>query len=81
MRRTWVTDATLVDTGFWIALFDPRDERHHFADENGDWLDLATVVMPWPVLYETLRTRFVRRPEWVVRLDKRLRRPRVAFHW
>ena len=74
-----MTDATLVDTGFWIALLDPRDERHDFAYDHGDWLDLTTLVMPWPILYETLRTRFVRHPAWVVRLDERLKQPSVVF--
>jgi len=70
-----VSETALVDTGFWIALFDPRDEHHDLADSKGDLLDLVTVVVPWPTLYETLRTRFVRRPEWVLRLDQRLKRP------
>jgi hypothetical protein len=35
--------------------------------------------MPWPVAYETLRTRFVRRPSWVAALDQRLSKSSVTF--
>lgn len=74
-----MSDTALVDTGFWIALFDPRDEHHESAGEREDLLELVTLIVPWPILYETLRTRFVRRPEWVLRLDQLLKKPNVEF--
>ena len=74
-----MSDTALVDTGFWIALFDPREAQHQVAGDNEDLLELATLIVPWPTLYETLRTRFVRRPDWVVRLDQRLKKPNVEF--
>ena len=50
----------LADTGFWIALLDEKDQHYQSAGERAPWIDVATLVMPWPVLYETLRTRLVR---------------------
>ena len=50
----------LTDSGIWFALFDPRDQHAAQADEKAEYLDLLHIVMPWPILYETLRTRLVR---------------------
>jgi len=47
--------------------------------ETADLVELLTLVVPWPILYETLRTRFVRRRDWVARLDQRLKRSNVEF--
>ena len=70
---------TVLDTSYWIALFDPRDAAHQAVLGTEDKIELLTLVVPWPLLYETLRTRFVRRREWVARLDERLRKPNVSF--
>ena len=51
----------LVDTGFFFAL-DNEDDPHHVAAlERQEWLEEFDVVIPWPVLYETMNTRFSRR--------------------
>jgi predicted nucleic acid-binding protein len=68
-----------VDTGFWIALFDKRDAEHNSVGKKEDVIDRYTLIVPWPILYETLRTRFVRRPNWVAQLETRLKRPKVVF--
>jgi predicted nucleic acid-binding protein len=74
-----VTDVAIADTGFWIALFDPRDQNHASARARADWIELATLIVPWPILYETLRTRFVQRRDWLTRLNGRLKKPNVEF--
>lgn len=74
-----MAETLLVDTGAWLALFDPRAEHHRAIVAVADLIDLAHLVMPWPVAYETLRTRLVRRPAWVAAFDQRLKRPSVTF--
>lgn len=74
-----MSEGVLVDTGFWITRFDPREAEHGKAVERADFVERLTLVFPWPLLYEVLRTRFVRRPDWVARLDERLKRPKVVF--
>jgi predicted nucleic acid-binding protein len=74
-----VSDTILVDTGAWIALFDPREEQQHAVTEYADFIEMFQLVVPWPTLYETLRTRFVRRPVWVTQLDEQLKKPTVVF--
>ncbi len=74
-----MNETVLVDTGFWIALFDPRDAEHENAGRNADFIEILTLIVPWPVVYETLRTRFVRRPDWIARLDDRFKQPNTVF--
>ncbi|KAA6350554.1 hypothetical protein EZS27_002037 [termite gut metagenome] len=52
----------LVDTGFWIALFEERDSHHGQAVDAFEYLKNDNIVMmiPFPTLYETLKTRFTR---------------------
>ena len=59
----------LVDTGFFFGLYDERDDRHGDALEKQEWLGALGVVMPWPVLYETMNTRFARRRDIMTRFD------------
>ena len=59
----------LADTGYFIALYDERDEHYAMAQSNKHLLDLHPVVLPWPVLYETINTRFARRPRILTRMD------------
>ena len=59
---TWNSkDRLLVDTGFFIALFDPRDNHHIDACEKQEYLENLSIVIPWPILYETINTRLVKR--------------------
>ena len=42
---------------------------------NKEWLDQFSVVLPWPILYETVNTRIARRRAELSRLDAVIRRP------
>jgi len=59
--------AVLADTCFWIALYDPRDGRHTVAVSILEAITGGTLLFPWPLYYELLRTRFVKQPGWVER--------------
>ena len=72
-------DTLLVDSGFFFALFNPRDPYHAAALEKQEWLEMLSVVMPWPILYETINTRFARRPGTVARLESIMRAPETEF--
>lgn len=67
------SNTLLVDSGFFFALFNPRDQHHGAACEKQDWLETLSIVVAWPILYETINTRFVRRPETIVRFESILR--------
>jgi predicted nucleic acid-binding protein len=55
----------IADTCFWIALYDRTDQHHREAAAIMDRPAMGTFLFPWPLHYELLRTRFVRRPGWV----------------
>lgn len=69
-----MSERLLVDTGIWIALFDETDQHHGFAMEYRDWIEDFDLVVPWPTVYETLRTRFVKRRDRVAGLRRLLRK-------
>lgn len=50
----------LADTGVWYGIFDSRDQRYTEAQSKTEFFDFFRIVIPWPTIYETLRTRFVR---------------------
>jgi predicted nucleic acid-binding protein len=74
-----VSKTLLVDTGAWLALFDPTEEHHEAIAEFAELIESTELVMPWPVIYETLRTRFVRRPAWLAAFDQHLKRTNTTF--
>ena len=55
----------LLDTGFWFALYDRRDRHYGVAGRLAESIFACQVILPWPSLYETLNTRFVRRIDWL----------------
>ncbi len=50
----------LADTGFWIGLCDTKDDHSKISKEIFESLKQFWIVLPWPLLYEVLRTRFVK---------------------
>ncbi len=69
----------LVDSGFFFALFNERDRYHADAVEKREWLEILSLVIPWPVLYETINTRFARRPSTIARFESILRGPHIEL--
>jgi len=69
----------LVDTGLWYALFDTKDSYHEQAQETAERLAPLTIVIPWPVLYETLSTSFAPNFRALRRFEMFLKRPGVVF--
>ena len=71
-----MTGGLLVDTGFFFALLDRRDQYHATAETKKDLLDTSPrVILPWPVLYETLNTRFVGLVGAIDRFERLLQLP------
>jgi predicted nucleic acid-binding protein len=69
----------LVDAGSWYALFDPRDSHSSEANAKAHYIDNYTIIVPWPTLYETLGTRFVKKELWMGRFEHLLTRGNVQF--
>ncbi|MCH5221288.1 MAG: hypothetical protein J1F05_03035 [Muribaculaceae bacterium] len=50
----------IVDTGIWYAAFDESDDKHSYSQVIKKLLDEYNIIIPFPSLYETLNTRFIR---------------------
>jgi len=74
-----VPKTAVVDTGFWFALFNERDQHHQQALAKEAPLRSFRVVLPWPCLYETLNTKFVSNPLWVRQFESFVKRPNILF--
>lgn len=68
----------VIDTGFWIALFDPTKdpknglEAERMAEEIAD----EDLIIPFPTLYEFVNSRLSRR-EAKLQLERLLSRPNI----
>jgi predicted nucleic acid-binding protein len=69
----------LADTGLWYAMFDRRDQHHVLASKKAEARELFQVVLPWPTVYETLRTKFVRNFIALDQFERFLKRPNVTY--
>ena len=67
----------LVDSGFWIALYTPKDENYLKATEIVDSLENNEIVIPWPTLYEFVNTRLARRKENLFAFQRFLLKPNI----
>ena len=56
----------VVDSCFWIALYDKREEDHQWANETWERLqDGNKFLVPYPTMYEFINTRLMRRKDGV----------------
>src|SRR5258708_511801 len=67
----------VADSGFWMALYDTKDAFHLEANTLPVDLDSVALLVPWPSLYETLNTRFVRDQRRIAAFHLALRRSNV----
>lgn len=51
----------VTDSGYWFALYEPRDQYHKQAIKLNEFIRQHHIVIPWPILYETFNTRFVKK--------------------
>ena len=69
----------LADTGFWIARFDISDHHHNRAFDIHKLIQESPtrILIPWPILYETLNTKFVKRSELLRKFGNIITDPNV----
>jgi predicted nucleic acid-binding protein len=69
----------LADTGVWYAACDPRDQYHSRALSMADYLEKHHVLVPWPIVYETLCTRFVKNVPALQRFSIYLKKSHLTY--
>jgi len=67
----------LVDTGVWYAICDSKDSQQVEISIEELWAKIEPhfIVVPWPIVYETLRTKFVKNHRALERFEMRLKLP------
>jgi predicted nucleic acid-binding protein len=60
-------------------MFDKRDQFHHEAQAKAALLGSLSVVLPWPTVYETLRTRLMRNVPALGRFERFLKSPNIIY--
>ena len=68
----------LVDTGYWISLYDPTDDPHKTvgAERIASEIEDEEIIMPFPTLYEFVNSRLSRR-EAKLEFEKLLQKPNI----
>lgn len=72
---------TIIDTGVWLSLVDRNDNAASRADIDAidELLQDHRIVLPWPVGFETLRTKLARKRIAMQALERRLKSPLVEW--
>jgi predicted nucleic acid-binding protein len=73
--------SVLVDTGVWYSFFDARDrpDDRENVEALAELIAQLTVVIPWPVTYETIRTRFTKNKEAMAAFERKLKSSNIEF--
>ncbi|MDR3226367.1 MAG: hypothetical protein LBT56_01680 [Prevotellaceae bacterium] len=66
--------SVLVDSGFWFALYDEGDEHNSTAIAIEKFLDSNIIVIPFPTLYESINTKFMKNKKAKNEFEKILKR-------
>ena len=75
-----ISKYVLTDTGFWIALYNREErERHPKSVLIMDKIQKFHILLPWPILYEVLSTRFVKNRIWVDQFRKSLKTLNITY--
>ena len=53
MKNTRPSSSLIIDTGFWLALGNPKDKYHNVARQAVDEFDRFIGVVTWPIIVET----------------------------
>ncbi len=68
----------LIDTGFWIALYNERDRYHNDAIEIIELIADSNLILPWPTLYETINTRFSKNADGISNFEELIKEVAVT---
>jgi len=69
----------LCNSGFWIALYDNKNQYHMIATKLFKKIGLFYVLILWPVSYEVFIMSFVRQRDWIQRFKRDLSKLQVKF--
>lgn len=71
--NTEINKTFLTDTGFWRGLYKKDDKHHTKSIKIMNKIQNTTIIIPWPIYYEFLNTKFVKNKVWITEFDKTLK--------
>ncbi|MES2681330.1 MAG: hypothetical protein V4635_15655 [Bacteroidota bacterium] len=74
-----MNNAVLTDTGYWIGLLDSTDAFHEESNTVSELILEAPIILPWPCLYETIRTRMARKRDRLLIFEQIIRRNNIEL--
>ncbi len=71
----------LVDTGVWYAVCDPKDGQRYVTSVEELWTKIEphSIVFPWPIAYETLRSSFAKNNIALGQFERHIKSPKIIF--
>jgi predicted nucleic acid-binding protein len=71
----------ILDTGLWYGLLDPADPYHAKAASHAYIIENGanTILFPWPIAYEILRTKFTKNERAMEKLSRVLKSRNVGI--
>jgi predicted nucleic acid-binding protein len=69
----------IVDSGFWFALYDQGDTHYTEAIGIEEYLDISNIIIPFPTLYESINTKFMKNITAKVKFEHILKRNNVTI--
>ena len=69
----------LTDSCFWLGLIDATDQHHGRSELIAGLIAPYQIIVPWPILYETMSTYLARRRSQLILLEELIRRPNVLL--
>ena len=68
-----VAKYVLTDACFWMGLYNRRDPNHVNSISIMKKIEKFHILLPWPILYEVLNTKFLKNKIWLQEFDKSLK--------
>lgn len=71
----------LTDSCYWLGLVSPDDQHHTSSLEIAEMLDNSgfRVAIPWPCMYESLRTRLTNKQDRLFHFELLMKKPNITF--
>ncbi|MDR1553116.1 MAG: hypothetical protein LBS69_06610 [Prevotellaceae bacterium] len=69
----------IVDSGFWFALYDTGDAYYTKAINIVEYLNMSNVIIPFPTLYESINTKFMKNTVAKTEFENILKRNNVTI--
>ena len=69
----------LIDTGYWFGLLTPNDPYTYQAQTISELISEYILVIPFPTMYETLNTNFVKNKKALSVLEDIMKSDKIEF--